>query len=313
MFFKNKNKTTTDEELASQTSEKNWNDIQSNSAISDNIFKELSWWLDFWDDSSSSHDIKPERDIFYYFNLSLRIFIWLNIFVFVSIIFSIIYIKVQNNPNLYSKPILDPFCIFLLSDEMKNTWDYCSSVAALSQDYKTKTESLKNEIVSKLSPIVADIYSIDNFMYSKEISFLLEAKANKLRVVEILNNFDKMKNDFSWWDKQKIVCGWVTITKETIDFTCDAYSSSWETSSVRWWWIVWPTWDRNSSVIEWTSITVALSFLNFIDKNPEYNFKIIDRQKIFTSDTIVWEWPYVRKTNFAFKLKYNNFLNNLSF
>lgn len=311
MFFKNKNKSLNEAENSSLESDKTENNEEISNVISDNIFKELSWWLDFWDDIVVEN--KPEKDILYYLTLSLKISIWVNIFIFVVSLFSTLYIYIQNNPNFYSKPILDPFCFILLSDEMKNTWDYCSSVSALSQDYRTKTENLKNEIVAKISPIVADIYSIDNFAYSKEISFLLNAKANKLKVVEILNNFDKMKNDFSWWDKKLIVCDSIVVSKDYIDATCEAYSSSWETTSVRWWWIVWSTWDRNSSVIEWTSISVASSFLNYIDKNPEYNFKIVDRQKIFTSDTIVWEWPYVRKTSFSLKLKYNNFLNNLSF
>jgi hypothetical protein len=80
---------------------------------------------------------------------------------------------------------------------MKNTGDYCSSVASLSQDYKSKTEKLKNDIISSLSLLTEDIYAIDNFIYSKEVTFLMDAKVNKLNSVNILNDFDKMKNDFS--------------------------------------------------------------------------------------------------------------------
>jgi hypothetical protein len=311
MLFKNKNQN----ELNSLSEQENLEPMLKSEPDSldwDNIFKELSWELDFWNSTEDSNKDKNIKDSLYYLKMWAKSFATLNIVLAIIVAISFLYVKVQNNPNLYSKAILDPFCFALLSDDMKNTWDYCSSVLSLSEDYKLKTEQLKNEIVSSLSLLSEDIYSIDNFIYSKEITFLMDAKANKLNVLNILNDFDKLKNDFSGWDKKMIVCDSINITKEYIDVTCNAYSSSWETTGFVWWWIVWSTWDRNSSIIEGTSISVASSFLNFIEKNPSYNFKIVERQKSFSSETIIWEWPYVRKTNFNFKLKYNNLLNNLS-
>jgi hypothetical protein len=45
--------------------------------------------------------------------------------------------------------------------------------------------------------LTEDIYAIDNFIYSKEVTFLMDAKVNKLNTINIMNDFDKMKNDFS--------------------------------------------------------------------------------------------------------------------
>lgn len=304
MFFKNKKSDEIIEEKAVEETEQV-------PVSTDNIFKELSWWIDFWDDKK---DEKKEikKDVIYYLELSKKIFIWVNIWFFVLLFFFFSYLKIQNNVNLYSKSILDPICFLVLSDDMKNTWDYCSSVKSLESDYKTKIESLKKDIITKLSSLAEDIYSIENFAYSREVSFLLDTESNKLNIVNLMNDFDRMKNDFSTWDKKMLVCDKIKITKDEADFECDAYSSSWETTAIKWWWIVWETWDRNTSLIQWTSISIASSFLNFIEKNPWYNFRVLEKQKIFSSEVVVWEWPYVRKTTFNFKLKYSKPIDDLS-
>lgn len=278
--------------------------------LSNEIFKELAWGLDFWEEKKENIN-KNQKDKKYYLALWLKIFIWLNIFIFIIIIISWVYLKIQNSSNLYSKVFLNPIC-FLLIDSEKNTWSNCSSISALSSDYLSKTEKTKNEISKNLSEISQDLYSIENFVYAKEVWFLINTKNQKLWVLNILNDFDKLKNDFSSWDKKMLECNEIQITKDDISITCNAYSSSWEWTSNNWW-IIWETWDRSSSVIEWTSITIASSFLNYIDKNPQYNFKLTEKQKLFTSELVFWEWPYVRKTEFSFKLKYNNLANNLSF
>lgn len=310
MFFKKKELSS--EEIVEETPKVDLVDEKKEKNDSDNIFSELSWWLDFLNEQQDTF-VKEEvkKDVHYYLLKVTKGTIIFNTLLVIFLFLLFIFVKIQNNTNFYSKPFLDPICFLLISDDMRNTWDYCSWVASLSQDYKSKTESLKSEIVKRISLLSEDIYSIENFVYSKEVVFLLDAKVNKLNSVDILNDFDRMKNDFSSWDKKMLVCDKVIVTKESIDVNCDAYSSSWE-SSTSWWWIVWDTWDRNSSLIEWTSISVASSFLNFIEKNPSYNFKVLEKQKTFTSDIVIWEWPYVRKTSFNFKLKYNDLVNNLS-
>jgi hypothetical protein len=132
-------------------------------------------------------------------------------------------------------------------------------------------------------------------------------------VLDMLNDFDNLKNDFSGGDKWMLNCYQISITKDAVlSVSCDVNSSSWEVSDNNWKWIIWFSWDRNSSVIEWTSISAAASFLNFIEKNPKYNFQLLEKQKTFSSESIVWEWVYVKKTNIKFKLKYNNLKNSLS-
>lgn len=279
---------------------------------SDNIFAELSWELDFWHEKDDS-PVVQKKDLVYYLKLISSILLVINIITFVFVIIWFLFVKVQNNDSLYNNSYLDPFCSILLSDEMKNTADYCSSVAALIKDYENKKSKLQKDIVDKLTLIINDTYVIENFVNSKEITFLIDNKNNRLKVLDMLNDFDNLKNDFSGGDKWMLNCYQMSITKDAVlSVSCDVNSSSWEVSDNNWKWIIWFSWDRNSSVIEWTSISAAASFLNFIEKNPKYNFQLLEKQKTFSSESIVWEWVYVKKTNIKFKLKYNNLKNSLS-
>lgn len=278
----------------------------------DNIFKELSWELDFWSEEVIEEKT-TKKDKIYYLKLVSNILFYVNIVMFIFAIVFYSYIKIQNNPLNYSKTYIDPFCFLFLWDlENKNTWDYCSSVSALKKDFENKTNTLKQEIVDKLVKISTDLYAIENFVNTVEVNFLLSNNNNKLKIIDILNDFDRMKNDFTSKDKKIISCQNMKINNDNIvDVNCSIYSTSWERIDNNWNWIIWVSWDR-SSMIEWTSISVAASFLNFIQKNSTYNFQLIQKPKTFISNIVIWEWPYVKKTDVSLKLKYNNFNNNLS-
>lgn len=286
--------------------------------LSNDIFKELSWDLDFWKEKTDLNQDKV-KDKEYYINLSLSILWVLNVILIIFMVLSFFYISIQKNTSYYSSSLIDPFCaVILWSYSDKNTWDYCSSVSALKQDYITKTNELKNwfvlwiDKVKWLDDIFLDLYTLENFKSSKEWEFLTLNKLNKLKVVNILNDFDRLKNDFSAWDKKMVECKNIKITSDNIlTASCDIFSSSWETVDLQWGlWIIWDSWNKKD-LIWWTSISTAASFLNFIEKNPTYNFQVISKQKIFSSD-FAWEWPYVRKTKLELELKYNNLKNNLS-
>lgn len=282
----------------------------SNEVPSDNIFKELSWGLDFW----HAEEVKEwvVKDKIYYLKLYGNIFSIVNIVVFIIFTLLFLFVKVQNNPENYSKNFLDPFCFIILSEEMQNTWDYCSSVSSLVLDYDAKIVTLKKDIVDKLSLIVKDLYVYESFIDSKEIAFLLDKKTNRLNPLDMLNDFDKLKLDFSGMDKKRIVCNGVKIQNDsTFNVDCEVFSSSWEQADgING--IIDSSWNIKSSQLEWSSLSIAASFLNFIEKNPQYNFQIIDKQKTFWSASIIWEGPYVKSTKLNLKLKYNNLKNNLS-
>lgn len=277
-----------------------------------NIFSELSWELDFW--LKKEEKVEVKKDKLYYIKLAWKVMLYINI-AFWSILFLFyIFLSVQNSNLFYSKSYLDPFCFIILSDDEKNTWDYCSSVSSLLTDYENKINLLTKDTSKKLSWLIWDLYSIENFVNSKEINFLAENKNSRLLVLNMLNDFDNLKNDFTWMDKKKISCNDIKVYKDsTMQVVCDVNSSSWEISSWNWEWIVWFSWDRKQWTIDGSSITIAASFLNFIERNPWYNFQLIEKQKDFKADSIAWdETSYVKKTTIKFKLKYNNIKNNIS-
>jgi len=75
---------------------------------------------------------------------------------------------------------------------------------------------------------IGPFYALDNFLFSKEVSFLLNLKNSKLPVMDILNDFDVMKTDFTGLDKKIIDCTGFEVTSDNILTTnCTAYSSFW--------------------------------------------------------------------------------------
>jgi hypothetical protein len=59
--------------------------------------------------------------------------------------------------------------------------------------------------------LVGDVYSISNFIFSKDISFLLDRTENKVRPLKILEEFDKLKNEFEPINKSRIRCSNIYI------------------------------------------------------------------------------------------------------
>jgi len=75
---------------------------------------------------------------------------------------------------------------------------------------------------------IGPFYALDNFLFSKEVSFLLNLKNSKLPVMDILNDFDVMKTDFTGLDKKIIDCTGFEVTSDNILTTnCTAYLGFW--------------------------------------------------------------------------------------
>lgn len=286
--------------------QKNQNDLDNQWLTQDelNIFSEFSWEVDFWDQKVSLNKEVEKKDLEYYLKLTSNILLWLNIvWILLTLIF-FSYFKVQNSETQFDKSYLNLFCPILLWEDSQNIiWVNCSSTKALLVNLSTEIENLSNNTVTKLNSLIWDVYSLDNFINTKEVEFLLEKKNDKTPVLEILNDFDKMKNYFLDWDKKAIDCKNIEIQSgNLVKFECYSYSSDWDMN------IKSNLWNK----VQWTSITLAASFLNFIENNPIYNFKIIEKQTDFTSESLIWEWNYVKSTKFSFVLQYNNIKNTLN-
>jgi hypothetical protein len=63
----------------------------------------------------------------------------------------------------------------------------------------------------------------------KEKDFLLSKTKERLRVLNILEEFEKLKNNYNFVDKSKITCKDITIDSNKIfKANCEAYSSLWD-------------------------------------------------------------------------------------
>jgi hypothetical protein len=54
--------------------------------------------------------------------------------------------------------------------------------------------------------LVEKVYANSNLLFSKDISFLLDKTDNKMRPLDILEEFDKLKNEFEPINKSRIQC-----------------------------------------------------------------------------------------------------------
>jgi hypothetical protein len=85
---------------------------------------------------------------------------------------------------------------------------------------------------------------------------------------------------------------------------CSAFSWNWD-SRILWYSWKW-VWQNN---VSGTSVSVASSFINFIEKKENSNFILLDKQKKFTSVEVINDNWYTKKTDFKLKLKFSN--NNI--
>ena len=295
---------------------KNKKEIKKNEEIkednSDNILDDS--WTNIFDEFSQDDSLLQEvdkikeernRDIFYYLVNITKVFKTLFILSLIWLTMVYWYIYIQN--KLYEwdsvdNQLLDPFCFILLGDIKHNDLTFCTSITTLNDIYKKDLENTKNNQKNNIIWVVKKLYEIENFTNTKDVLFLKDKTDNKLKVLELLKEFDDIKNEFSKVDKQIIQCNSFEIDSEnsTMSMKCNAYSAWYE------------TWIRGfdgkndaNSALKWTSITIANSFINFINLESKI-FKVINRQKLFKSENIVWsETGFTSKTPFTLKLKYN--------
>lgn len=281
-------------------SDVNNNDINNtnNDIDSSNIFDEFAENSTLIDEVDK---IKKDRnkDLFYYFSKVGHIFQTIFIFWIIVIVILFSYITIQNDETFSNSNILDPFCfIFLWNIDPWTT--YCSSISYVKNASDVKLANIKKTHLSSILGMLEKLYEVENFTKTKDVMFIADKSNNKLRVLSIIEEFDNLKNEFDKIDKQKIQCKNIIIDskKSIISLNCFAYSAWFEK------WLRWFDW-TNEATLKWTSLSIANSFINFISNKSEI-FSIIDRQKMFKSESIVWEkTDFTNKTTFTLKLNYN--------
>ena len=300
-LFKKKKKEEVESITSNEKQEKNieWKNKISSSNIFDD-FNQDEWLLDEINQIKKDRD----RDMFYYFEKTA--WILQIIFILLLIVLWILssYIYVQNKVYEWinkDNQLLWPFCFVLLGD-INYEWDFCTSISTLKKEYVEKLDDTKKYQVSSVLSVVSMLYDIENFTKTKDVMFLKDKTSNKLKILKIIEEFDDLKNEFATVDKQTIQCSSIDIDKESqlLTMKCSAYSA-WYESWIRWF-------DGKNvpeSLLKWTSISIANSFLNYITIESDI-FTIVDKQKLFISNSVIWlQTGFTNETPFSLKLKYN--------
>lgn len=230
---------------------------------------------------------------------------------FIVLLFSLVlstYSYIQGNEELRDEPMLESLCFLFLWSEAAAQLDQCGSVSGVSRLYDEKSSNLKKQQSQKILSVLDTVYALDNFLFTEDISFLLEKSASKLPVTTMLSEFNELKDSFEPEKKvYAIECGDVSITNDSLlNMTCNSYSSDWSDSNIMWF-----NGQTTSKKISGTSITVASSFINFIRKKGQ-NFQVLDVTKALEYSENLEEWKerYTKKTEFEITLKYVNPLAN---
>lgn len=263
---------------------------------SENIFDEFTDSKEIKEELEKT-DKENEKDIYYYLKKLSWVFLILNIIFFLIIIACFGYIYIQNKEQKTEYNFLSPVCqLFLGSKSIYPST--CYWVTPTLAEFTSKLDELSKNQSQAILPLLWDTYALENFNVSKKVGFILEKWESRLRPLEILSEFDAMKDLFSSTDKSEITCYDIELANDILSMTCDSYSSDWNTDILS---------VENTALRTlngWgTSISKASSFINFYEQYSESPFTVVEKPDFYTSESFQ-SWPYTRRTTFQFSLRY---------
>jgi len=271
-----------------------------------NILQELTWWtIDFWKEKNSPPKKKKKLE---YIQTIISSLFFIQLILLIGIIVASGYIYIQKQDTYVNIDFLSPICLLLLwsdlSEKNTNIGNHsCSSLAGLKTSYIDNTGTLKKELIDEINNFFTEDYKIENFWASSEIYFLTNNKINRLRVLNILNEFDRLKNEFTGKNKSTVQCIDIRITDESIvHLKCQFIGSVWISG------IIGNKADINNNKTSGTTISYAMSFLNFIEQHPQSHFQVLEYPSTLTIEDTEARF---KETSIEFKLKYSQINNTI--
>lgn len=245
------------------------------------------------------------RDQVYYINkLTLFAKTLFFLFFFISITLTT-YSYIQKNEEAIDLNYLSSVCWLFLWKEAADLYGDCWSLASVKKEYDEKTNRIKWSQAEYITGLLDRVYALDNFLFTEDVSFLLEKSSSKLPVTKMLQEFSQLKDAFvsTKW-VYTIECREVTLNNNwEMLLSCTSYTSDWSDSNIIWFngQVTW--WNKISG----TSITVASSFINYIQSQAN-EFKILEATTLYSFSDNIEEWKerYTKSTDFELTLKYTN-------
>ena len=277
------------------------NKTNSNTQIdSTNIFEDFKADAQLWKDVQAQEQ-KAAKDVFYYLKLATGWLKVINLITVLCICVFLLYSFFQNRESFENYSFLWPVCHLFLWDV---AWDVsgCYSLASFSNQAHQDLELKKQSQFERVLPLFEHVYELDNFTSSREVNFLLGTSQSRLRPMKILSDFDTLKNKFEPIDKSKVQCFDIVIRDDmTMSARCEAYSSDWDSDIT----------GADNTKSSGTSISVASSFIDFVDNAQWSQFNVMSKQKVFDFETVSGNGIYTKKTSFDLELQYTD-TNNLA-
>lgn len=139
----------------------------------------------------------------------------------------------------------------------------CKTLTMIEQEYTEKLQELNSEIISWLSEYIPIKISKNIIDASPEKAFILKAFANKVRVDDIMKQFERIRSNSSYGNSQNIECNGISITNwDTLSTQCTIYG--------------WAIWTDDSSNKFWSARIEALSFLDEISNTSKSQFILLN-------------------------------------
>lgn len=251
----------------------------------EDIFGELWWDLDFWDElQQQEKESVKKSDRMKIISSVLSVFNFIMI-VWIVIFWSYLYFQLQTTTTI---SFLNPICKYIVDSDI--SWN-CSWYAYHYKNYQNKYNDLEWKIFYDSIWTFIKEYGNDNALKTKWVQFLLDKTKDKLSPINIIEEFDDVKNAFLLkdreggqayvkWDKKSIQCSDITIQIWwRLSLDCDFY-----------WYDTW-------------TMNLASEFQRDIES--ELRFNLLSKQTSFTADSVnSWQHKYTYMTKLVLDLQY---------
>ena len=112
---------------------------------------------------------KKENDLIHKLNISLRVFQTMLVIILITLILGFSYIFIQKDENSIDNGFLDPIC-FIFNWDIETTW--CPSISYTKQRVENELKEIWIKQSKMILSVLPIIYERNNFLNTKEISFL---------------------------------------------------------------------------------------------------------------------------------------------
>lgn len=245
---------------------------------------------------------KWRKDLYDYIKTGNYVFMMMNIFLFFLIIIFSFYNYFQAKDDNSSISFLQPVCSFFLW-EVNSSVSECQSVTSVLAQYNEKKSNLEEKTWNVLVGLMSEVYGLNNFNYSKKVTFLLDQTNSRLKPLRIISDFDEIKKEFtSSFERSNVTCADIQILNNSdLRVNCSVFSSDWDTSII-------DLRDGVRSILSGggTSISRASSFVNFIENHSSWLFTVVENPSVLISSPTIEEGPYTQMTTVDLVLRYTN-------